>query len=995
MSDQKSKDIYGLEQNENSPPSKPKGKNHLLVIAINQYDKTKGIPPLSNCVKDAEDFIRILTTRYQYREDQVVRFFDEQATIANIYGGLNKMIKEVKDQDNLIIYFSGHGYYDKSDNTGHLVPVDGIEKATHTYISNANLLNKIRAIQSFHTFLIVDSCFSGSLFATKDIESVSFEDKVNNYPSRWGLAAGMIERVTDGLHGENSPFAQALISFLKNNTQEKRAVRELISYVEKTTGNNADQTPIGGRLFKVNDMNGQFVFELEKDEHKDWKQTKTIGTIVSYERFLTRNPNGMYSSKAQQAISSLKAEAAWLKIQHMADDKENDIRQKILSIHNYLRNFPEAKYIPLAEELGEHLEYKESFLDIQDNLFALKRFARKNTPFKIAAQERIAEIEAAYEKEKQEKDKQAEIARKSAEEKQKKELLKKKTELERQKTEKRIAAARRKETTDNTRKPTSGLRKEKFIYNTQTLRYEKVKQPIKGKVYKVLGGLIVLMVIVAIAWSINHVINNGQAENQPTGFGTFIDTRDNQTYKWVQLKDGKKWMAENLNYETSDSWCYDNDDDNCIKYGRLYTWEAAKKACPNGWRLPDDEEWKALANTYGGYFDFYSSSDIGDPKATYKTLTDSRDGFSANLGGAGDSNSFDLLNDYGFYWSSTEESNAYAWFYSFFKSMSQFSRGRTYKTSQYSCRCILEEVPPSHTSNSDEFEKAKKSYTFYLSKGNEELRKASPDFKTAKQHFENAIVVKRRFDIDTQAATDGINKCNAEIAKQAEDTAWQKVKSENNITAYNGYIKSYPKGRYLSEARKRIDKLNEAERQRKEQEHAAANYGTFTHGGQTYQWKKMKDGKKWMTENLNYEVTDSWCYDNKESNCKKYGRLYSWEAAKKACPAGWDLPSDEEWKALAIAYGGYYDHGSNKEIGNPKAAYLALIDGSSEFSAPFGGFHDPNGSSSSLGQLIYFWNNTEENSHQAWYFFFNKSLNSLRRNKNNKSLGFSCRCIHD
>ena len=83
-------------------------------------------------------------------------------------------------------------------------------------------------------------------------------------------------------------------------------------------------------------------------------------------------------------------------------------------------------------------------------------------------------------------------------------------------------------------------------------------------------------------------------------FGTLDDARDGKRYQTIQIGD-RWWMAENLNWEaTEGSYCYNDDPAKCTLYGRLYTWQSAMKACPDGWHLPSKQEFEQMVEVAGG-----------------------------------------------------------------------------------------------------------------------------------------------------------------------------------------------------------------------------------------------------------------------------------------------------------------------------------------------------------------------------------------------------------
>ena len=122
---------------------------------------------------------------------------------------------------------------------------------------------------------------------------------------------------------------------------------------------------------------------------------------------------------------------------------------------------------------------------------------------------------------------------------------------------------------------------------------------------------------------------------QPPIIGAFTDSRDGQVYKTVKLKDDNTWMAQNFNFDAGEGcFFYENDAGKGSIYGRMYTWDAATRACPRGWRLPTQDEVIRLENLYGGHSSSYNA-----------LIKDGISGFNALLGGTkvgGDHGFYDL-----------------------------------------------------------------------------------------------------------------------------------------------------------------------------------------------------------------------------------------------------------------------------------------------------------------------------------------------------------------
>jgi uncharacterized protein (TIGR02145 family) len=377
---------------------------------------------------------------------------------------------------------------------------------------------------------------------------------------------------------------------------------------------------------------------------------------------------------------------------------------------------------------------------------------------------------------------------------------------------------------------------------------------------------------------------------------SFKDPRDGNVYRTVKIGN-QVWMAENLNYKTDGSWCYDNDEANGKKYGRLYTWDAAKAACPKEWHLPTRQEWDDLVARLGGRGSagerLKAKSGWNDHKGQGGNGTDFY-GFSALPGGFCDNSddSFSGAGDYGGWWTAEENSSGHA-------NPRVMSNGGSYVAD----------------------------YFDYYKSGGNSVRCVKDDPNPA------TIVVSVPKNSTTVLTTN-----------QSGDSSFKDPRD-----------------------------------------------------GKVY--KTVKIGNQvWMAENLNYKIDGSWCYNNDEANGKKYGRLYTWNAAKVVCPKGWHLPTRQEWDELLAAVGG--SSLASKKLKSANGWNNSLFGSSDNGTDDYGFSALPGGIRLSdrfyhVGSMGYWWTAEEYSSSNAYIWFMYTGNDHLNEDGYDKAYGVSVRCVED
>ncbi|ABW67809.1 caspase family protein [Desulfosudis oleivorans] len=230
------------------------GSYNALVIGNNDY---RQLPKLRTAVNDAQAIALLLKDKYGFKVQLLTN-----ATRADILTAINAYRRKLNSQDNLLIYYAGHGWLDKDADQGYWLPVDATRENPILWVSNSAVTAEIRAIQAKHILVVADSCYSGKLTRGLHItqKTPDYIARIVQKKARVVLSSGGLEPVLDSGGQENhSVFASAFIETLWQN-KEVLDGTTLFTKIREQVGWNADQIPEYANIHKAGHAGGDFIF---------------------------------------------------------------------------------------------------------------------------------------------------------------------------------------------------------------------------------------------------------------------------------------------------------------------------------------------------------------------------------------------------------------------------------------------------------------------------------------------------------------------------------------------------------------------------------------------------------------------------------------------------------------------------------------------------------------------------------------------------------------
>lgn len=239
-------------------PAIPFGRYYALIIGNNAYSS---LNPLRTAVSDARAIADMLHTLYGFHVTLLLDVKREE-----IITQLDTLRTLLTDQDNLLIYYAGHGVLDTGEERGYWLPVDARPDSRVHWIANTTITDALKAMAAKHVFVVADSCYSGTLIRGIDVaqpppttDRDTYLARIARKRSRTVLTSGGLEPVSDTGGGEYSVFAKAFMAALRDNRDVLDA-QQLFSTIRRPVVLNAAQTPEYSDIRYAGHEGGDFLF---------------------------------------------------------------------------------------------------------------------------------------------------------------------------------------------------------------------------------------------------------------------------------------------------------------------------------------------------------------------------------------------------------------------------------------------------------------------------------------------------------------------------------------------------------------------------------------------------------------------------------------------------------------------------------------------------------------------------------------------------------------
>ena len=222
------------------------GRYFAVIIGNNTYRDAE-YPSLKSAVSDATAVSNVLKTRYGYQTTLVLN-----ASRLEMLTALSSVRDKMKPEDNLLVYYAGHGELSANGATGYWVPTDGAAKNAKSWISNAAISDILSSLPAKKIMVVADSCYSGSMTRAPvaNLNAATSPDKWNAYVktmasgrSRTALTSGGLQPVPDAGTGNHSYFARAFLNVLQDNNRLMEAQR-LFREVSTSLALNSINSPV-------------------------------------------------------------------------------------------------------------------------------------------------------------------------------------------------------------------------------------------------------------------------------------------------------------------------------------------------------------------------------------------------------------------------------------------------------------------------------------------------------------------------------------------------------------------------------------------------------------------------------------------------------------------------------------------------------------------------------------------------------------------------------